>query len=598
MATPSPISNFQQIVRIASGFWPWAVGISFSIIIASLLRQLPPQLQKQLIDRLTLAPDTKLLGFELSFYGLLLSFLVIIIIQTLLDRMTWSFSNRFQSRFNLHLRQIAYEKLLSLPVSYFNKERSGSLMSKVDRGSSRLTNAIHNLAANIFPNVITAVIAVVIVAAVRWEIAVAVILGFVLYFPLRIQRFRLIEKLDKKIHKLWDKSYGHFYEAISSIRLIKIFTAEVYELRLFQRFHQKAVAYDDQDDHIQNQFIFANIFLNIWLWGILAYVFYLGLQSHFSIGTIVLLIQYVDIIRQPFTSLEWTFWEIKRAQVGAKDYFKILNVVDNTYRSPDPVTPPISGHIKFDNVSFKYKEKGGQSVFKNLSLNIKPGQTLAVVGRSGAGKTTLAHLLVRFFDPDTGKISVDGHDVKEFDLNYLRRHISLVMQESFLFADTIAENLRYAKPSATDEEMRIAASVANATEFIDKLPKGLNTLIGERGIKLSGGQKQRLNIARAVLKNAPILVLDEATSSLDSHSEKLVQEALGKLIKGRTTIIIAHRLSTIQNADNIIVLDELGIAEQGTHHQLLEKDGIYASLHRIQAGITDVDKLKEWDLLS
>lgn len=574
------------------------MGITLTIVIASVIRQAPPQIQRSLIDQIASGTPASFLGFKLDFYTLIISFLIIVLTQTILDRLTWSFSNRFQSRLNLHLKSLAYKKLISLPIYYFNKHQSGSLMSKIDRGSARLTSAFHNLAANIFPNIFTALIAIFIVASVRWEIAVAVIIGFVLYFPLRIQRFILIEKLDKKIHHLWDKSYGHFYEAISSIRLIKIFTAQNYEMRLFDRFGKKAVALDDEDDQIQNKFIFANIFLSIWMWGIFAYIFYIGFNSGFSIGTIVLLIQYVDIIRQPFSSLEWTFWEIKRAQNGAKDYFKILNATDKTYYSPNPITPEITGRIKFKNVNFKYPEKGGQAVFKKLNLEIPNASTLAVVGRSGAGKTTLAHLLVRFFDPDQGQVLIDDQDIKEFDVDHLRRNISLVMQESYFFADTIAENLRYAKSTATDSEMKIACQIANATEFIDKLPKGLNTLIGERGIKLSGGQKQRLSIARAVLKNAPILVLDEATSALDSHSEVLVQQALWKIIQGRTSIIIAHRLSTIQKADQIIVLDDQNIVEQGTHESLIKKDGIYASLHRIQAGLDNTQKLKDWDLVS
>ena len=234
--------------------------------------------------------------------------------------------------------------------------------------------------------------------------------------------------------------------------------------------------------------------------------------------------------------------------------------------------------------------------FHGVGFAVEPGKTLALVGRSGVGKTTIAHLLVRFYDPDKGSVLLDGVDLRNLSYDFLHRVTGLVMQDSHLFDETIAENLRYGKPNVSREEMAIACQVANADEFIKKLPKGLDTVIGERGVRLSGGQKQRLSIARTVLKNPKVLILDEATSALDSHSEMLVQDALWKLIKGRTTIIIAHRLSTVQKADEIIVLDQKKIVEQGNHEQLLKKKGIYSSLHDIQAG--QVGRLKRWDLIS
>jgi len=234
-------------------------------------------------------------------------------------------------------------------------------------------------------------------------------------------------------------------------------------------------------------------------------------------------------------------------------------------------------------------------VFQDFSFNIKPGQTLALIGKSGVGKTTVAHLMVRFFDPDQGHIKIDNIDLRDMSLNYLRQNIGLVSQDNYLFDTSITDNLRYGLPSATIKQMRQACKAANALEFIDKLPKKLDTVIGERGIKLSSGQKQRLSIARTVLKNPKILILDEATSSLDSHSEKLVQDALWKLIKGRTAIIIAHRLSTIQKADQILVIDKKNIAEMGSHQELLAKKGLYYQLHQLQT--TEPSKLKKWDIV-
>jgi ABC-type multidrug transport system fused ATPase/permease subunit len=234
-------------------------------------------------------------------------------------------------------------------------------------------------------------------------------------------------------------------------------------------------------------------------------------------------------------------------------------------------------------------------VFDQVSFTIPANKTTAFIGPSGAGKTTIASLIMRFFDVDEGKILLDGIDVKDVKQFDLRAHMGWVSQDAYLFANTIEDNLRYAKPDATEQEMWEACKVAHADEFIEKLPKGLKTLIGERGIKLSGGQRQRLSLARTILRNPKIIILDEATSALDSVSEMYIQQALKKILANRTAVIIAHRLSTIQRADNIIVLKDQKVLEQGNHQELMEKDGLYTSLFKIQSG--DVEKLKEWDLV-
>ena len=348
---------------------------------------------------------------------------------------------------------------------------------------------------------------------------------------------------------------------------------------------------------INNKGTGADLLIDFWTAGIYAYVFHLGLIGQYTIGLVVLLISYVEMIKQPLWNLSWIFWEVKYAMIGIRDYIKILDEKSDLIEIDQPVIPStIRGKVEFKNIWFKYPEKSGQDVFRGVGFTVEPGKTLALVGRSGVGKTTIAHLLVRFYDPDKGSVLLDGIDLRDLSYDFLHQVTGLVMQESYLFDETIAENLRYGKPNASREEMAIACQVANADEFIKKLPKGLDTVIGERGVRLSGGQKQRLSIARTILKNPKVLILDEATSALDSHSEMLVQDALWKLIKGRTTIIIAHRLSTVQKADEIIVLDQKKIVEQGTHEQLLKKNGIYASLHEIQAG--QIGKLRRWDLIS
>jgi ATP-binding cassette subfamily B protein len=286
----------------------------------------------------------------------------------------------------------------------------------------------------------------------------------------------------------------------------------------------------------------------------------------------------------------------------------------------DPANPTmlesVKGKIQFKNVSFTYQNRGETSfesdkdkglapankqqmeelqVFDKVSFTIAPNKTTAFIGPSGAGKTTIASLVMRFFDVDTGEILLDGVNIKKLKQYDLRSYMGLVSQDAYLFASSIEENLRYAKPTATEEEMWEACRVAHANEFIKRFPHGLKTLIGERGVKLSGGQRQRLSLARTILKNPKIIILDEATSALDSLSEMYIQQALKKLLESRTAIVIAHRLSTIQRADNIIVLKDQQVLEQGTHQKLMKKDGLYTSLFKIQSG--DMEKLKEWDLV-
>jgi len=379
--------------------------------------------------------------------------------------------------------------------------------------------------------------------------------------------------------------------------LVKTFAAENLELTKFRATVKKLIKNNYRIEIAGNKGTIAEIIVDVWTLAIYAYVIYLGLTKQFTVGTVVLMIQYVEMIKQPLWNLTWIFWEVKYAQIGIRDYLKILDTKPDLTEIGHPVSlASVQGEIDFRDVWFKYAGKGGQDVFRGVSFSVKQGKTLALVGKSGVGKTTIAHLLARFFDPDKGHITLDGVDLRDLSFATLRSAIGLVMQESYLYDDTIANNLRYGKPNATDEELKIACRVANAWEFIEKLPKGIDTQIGERGIKLSGGQKQRLSLARTVLQNPKVLILDEATSALDSHSEMLVQDALWKLIKGRTTIIIAHRLSTVQKADEIIVLDKKKIAEQGSHQELLAKKGIYYSLHQIQAG--QIVKLKQWDLVS
>lgn len=594
---PMEYRSFTRVLRLVRPFWGRIFGISLLIVVLSALNQLWPFINRSFIDLISTGHTSFFLFKKTTYWSLIILLLVAKLLSTIVNRTSIYSSSILGYRLLHFLREIGFRHLLTLSVGYFNRNASGKVMNKLSRGTDGIRSIISNLGVNFLPGAVTAIISMVVVSSINWKIGLATIAMFVPFFYLRLLRFKKLSKLELKQNRVWDREYSHFWEVMSNIRLVKTFATERYELSQLRTVADKLTKNKLKMEKISNQGTLADVLIDIWTVGIYGYIFYLGTVQQITIGMVVLLISYVEMIKQPLWNLNWIFWEVKYAMLGVRDYFKILDEKPKLVEISQPVhLDRVRGKIEFHNVWFKYPEKGGQDVFRGVSFFVEPGKTLALVGKSGVGKTTIAHLLVRFFDPDKGRLTLDDVDLRDLSYDTLRQATGLVMQESHLFDETIAENLRYGKTNATREEMEIACRVANADEFIKKLPKGIDTVIGERGIRLSGGQKQRLSIARTILKNPKVLILDEATSALDSHSEMLVQDALWKLIKGRTTIIIAHRLSTVQKADEIIVLDQKKIIEQGDHEQLLKKNGIYASLHKIQAG--QIGKLKRWDLVS
>lgn len=586
------MSQLTKIARFARPHWRELAGISLIILGIAGLRQVEPFVFKQITDSLTGNPLAQVPLLPRRIIGLLSAYLVVKILAVLLNRLSWYLATIFTYKLRFSLRETGYEHLMGLPMSFFKAEQSGKLMSQLDRGTTQITQIINNSGMFLLPNLATAIIGLVIVARFNLGIALTMVVIFIPVAILYYLKFIRYQKYERREYNLYDNQYGHFWETISAIELIKSFVAEAFELRRLKQFHRQIYRIRLKTERYHNIFALTDVFLESSIWFLYAWIVFLTYQGTFTLGTMILMMSYVNIIREPMWVLNWTFWEAKRAQIGAKDFFKILD-------KRSPITSPkrpvplehVRGGIAFDQVSFAYEQS--EKVLDGVSFSIPAGSSCAFVGKSGAGKTTIAGLLNRFFDVKSGKILIDGVDVRKMDLAQLRANIGLVSQDPYLFADSIEENLRYGNPKANLRQMKLACRVANAHEFISRLPKGYKTTIGERGVKLSGGQKQRLSLARVILKDPPILVLDEATSQLDSQSEMLIQEALAKAIQGRTTILIAHRLSTVKKADQIIVLDNQKILEQGNHQELLKNKKLYASLFSIQAGETQL--LEEWD---
>ncbi|NMB57118.1 ABC transporter ATP-binding protein [Candidatus Beckwithbacteria bacterium] len=587
------MSYFTKVIKLASPYWKNVLAISVVILLIAGLKQIEPIVLKNITDGLVgLGSGSTIFPKRLIYF--LLAYLLVKVLGVIFNRISWYLSSIFVQKFRSHLKEKGFEHLMVLPLSFFNENQSGKLMSQLDRGTNQLTQIISNSGMYFVPNFFSAIISFVIVASFNWILALFMLVIFILVSCLHYLRFNNIKVIEDKIYKIYDNQYGHFWETITSIPLVKSYVAEKFEQKKLKDFNQQILTHVYQSQGIENRFIFADLLLEFSIWIVYAWVVYLTFSGQFTIGTMVMILGYVSLIREPLWSLEWIFWEVKRAMIGAKDYFNILDAKSNIKSAKNPVKlEEVKGRIIYENVGFSYKR--GRAIFEKINFTIAPGTMCALVGKSGVGKTTIINLLNRFYDVSSGKILIDGVNIKNFDLKDLRNSIGLVSQEPYLFAATIEENLRYANPKATLDDMRMACEIANAHEFIKDLPRGYKSEIGEKGVRLSGGQKQRLSLARVILKDPPILILDEATSQLDSHSEVLIQQSLAKVIQGRTTIVIAHRLSTIRKATQILVFDKGKIIEKGSHDELLAKDGLYASLFKIQSG--NKEYLKNWDIV-
>jgi len=481
-----------------------------------------------------------------------------------------------------------FNHLGTLSVSFFAKRRTGELMSRLTSDVTVIQNIATNVPIDMAKQFVTLTGGVSILFYLNWRLCLLILSIIPLIIFIGTFFGRKLKRFSTQIQDQTADTSTVVEEVVSGIRIIKSFVAEAHEEGRYVRHLEEMVSTALMRARILAVFV---PLITIVTFGAAAGILWYGgrqvMAGAITPGDLIAFILYAGILIGPFGSFAHLVSQIKEAQGATQRVFEILDTKPEVADLPGAgEMPRIDGRVAFHRVSFQYTPE--IAVLNGISFEVRPGEMVALVGPSGAGKSTLIHLLHRFYDPTDGRIEIDGVDVKTVQRASLYRQVGLVPQETILFGGSIKENIRYGKLTATDGEIIEAARLANAHDFISAFPKGYDTIVGEKGINLSGGQRQRIAIARAILKNPRLLILDEATSSLDNESEAAIQEALDRLMKGRTTFVIAHRLTTIQKADRIFVMDKGRIVEEGTHAELLERRGLYHHLYTLKlAGIEE-----------
>ncbi len=491
--------------------------------------------------------------------------------------LTASAGQRIMADFRTHL----FNHLQSLSLGFFARRRTGELMSRLMNDVGALQTALTEIPIDLAKQLVTLIGGLAILFVMNWRLCLLILL--LLPAIVLVARFfgRRLKALSTGIQDETARASTILEEVLSGIRIVKSFVQEDYERARFGAQVDRTLDVVLRRARIMAIFVptitfatFAAAAAVLWYGGSQV------IRGAMSPGDLIAFVLYAGLLIGPFGTFARLFSHVKEAQGALARVFEILGTRPDVADAPDArPLPPVRGYVAMKGVSFSYD--GHTTVLSDLTFNIQPGEVVAVVGPSGSGKTTLINLIHRFYDPLTGVVTIDGHDLKSVTVQSLYRQIALVPQEMHLFGATIRDNIRYGRAAASDEEIVAAAHAANAHDFITAFPDGYDTLVGEKGVNLSGGQRQRIAIARAVLKDPRILILDEATSSLDNESELLVQDALDRLMKKRTTFVIAHRLSTIQKADRILVLDKGRLVEEGTHAVLLDRKGLYYHLYTL-----------------
>lgn len=558
--------------------WKFYVGLFFLLLTGGTALAFP-KLMGLLVDCVN-NKDTAQANF------IALSLLGILFMQSIFSFFRLSLFVNFTENTLANLRLALYSNLVKLPMSFFSQKRVGELNSRISSDITQIQDTLTSTIAEFLRQFILIIGGIALLATESFKLTLLMLSVVPLVAVAAVIFGRFIRSYSKKVQDKVAESQVIVEETMQGISIVKAFANEWYEIARYKMQIKEVIQIAIKGGKYRGYFASFIIFC---LFGAIVAVVWYGVQlsiaGEMSVGQLISFVLYSTFVGASFGGIAELYAQIQKA-IGATE--RVFELLDETPEKIQGTTAhqsieKIKGNVNFKNVAFKYPSRKEMEVLKDVSFTAQFGQKIAIVGPSGAGKSTIASLLLRFYSIAEGSIEIDNKNIYDYDLEQLRGNMSIVPQDVILFGGTIRENIAYGKPNATEEEILAAAQQANAYNFIESFPEKLDTIVGERGVKLSGGQRQRIAIARALLKNPSILILDEATSSLDSESEKLVQEALEILMEGRTSIIIAHRLSTIRSADQILVLDKGIIAEKGSHQELIALDnGIYKNLSNLQ----------------
>ena len=567
---------YMRLLQYVKPYLPRMIVAIFCIILAASANLYVPWILRDVIDEVLSTKDMKMLN------AIAIGIVIVFFLRGIFFFGQTYLMSYIGQKVIIDIREGVYKHLQRLSLSYFEKRQTGKIMSYITNDVAAVQGALVESMIELFTEGMTLIGSLGAMFYLHWKLSLLTLVTL----PLVGQAINIFgKKLRTSSMAVQERTAditSILQESISSVRVIKSFAREDYEIERFQKENHQNFRAQMKNSQIMATLTPVIEFLAAI--GVTMIIWYGGrevINNNLTAGSLIAFLIYAVNLSNPIKRLSRVYGNIQKAISAAERVFGVLDTKPEIEDMPNAAQlPTIKGYVSFNHVTFEYKK--GEPALQQLNLEVNPGQVVAIVGPSGAGKTTIANLIPRFYDPTDGSITVDGIDIKTVTLQSLREQIGIVPQETILFNGSVHDNILYGKLEASHEEVVNAAKAANAHNFIMDMPEGYETQIGERGSKLSGGQRQRISIARAILKNPRILILDEATSALDTESEKLVQEAVDKLMIGRTSFVIAHRLSTIKRADLIVVMEKGRIAEKGTHTELLAAGGLYSKLYQVQ----------------
>jgi ATP-binding cassette, subfamily B, bacterial len=581
---PACVNRGKTLLRILGYLKPYrkqALLLSALSLVTTGVNLIPPRLHALIIDRVLL--QHRNLSLLFVYMGIWLGVLVIATLSQVATGRVISF---LAGSIASDLRASVYRAIEFLQVAYFDKKQVGAISSRVTQDTDRIWGFLVDGLPYLAANLLSLLSIVVFLFSISWKLALSVLSPVPIILLVSAFFWKPISQMYYRVGQKWARFHMHLNESLTGIRVVKAFAKEDKE---FDKFRDRNTELRDAGVHADSKWftVFGAMTFFVGMGALINWIVggYMVYNGEISLGNFMMVNGYIGLVYGP---LQW-FGQLNqwfsRAMAGAERIFELIDA-EKEARSDTGSQHNILGEVTFDAVRFGYDKSN--PVLKGINFTAQPGEMIGLVGKSGAGKSTTINLLCRFYEPDAGAIKIDGVDYRDINLQHMRNQIGVVLQEPFLFNGTVAENIAYGKPGATFEEVMEAAKAANAHNFILGKPDGYDTMVGEKGAKLSGGERQRVSIARAILHNPRILILDEATSSVDVETEKQIQEAIGRLIEGRTTFAIAHRLSTLRNASRLIVLEKGEIVEIGTHAELMEKKGVFHNLVETQSQVTQI----------